>query len=276
MTSGYAFLLRLCTSAGPALTERVLVAVAHPDDDVIGMGSRLPRLPDAHVIFVTDGAPGDGMDAERLGLPSRAAYAQTREREARSALALAGVGEDRIRWLGIVDKEVIWHLREVCERLGAAIRELRPQFVVTHAFEGGHPDHDGTAFAMHQAAHDMARAGAETPPIIEFPAYRAGAGGAVLRQSFWPDEGGAVVATLAAEERQLKRRMLDCHASQAAILKGFGIEREPFRVAGPPDWSHFPGTGSPLYAGYGWGLDAQAWRLALSAFHAGNAIAAPS
>src|ERR1051325_102266 len=55
-----AILDRIALQGGAARTApRVVVVVAHPDDEAIGAGAVLRGLPDATVVHVTDGAPGD-------------------------------------------------------------------------------------------------------------------------------------------------------------------------------------------------------------------------
>ena len=49
--------------------------------------------------------------------------------------------------------------------------------VLTHAYEGGHPDHDAVAFAVHRAARRTSAA------VVEMPFYHAGPDG-VARQVF--------------------------------------------------------------------------------------------
>ncbi len=58
MNPGEAILARL--AAGGPIAERVMIVVAHPDDETIGLGAQLRRFEDALLVHVTDGAPRDG------------------------------------------------------------------------------------------------------------------------------------------------------------------------------------------------------------------------
>lgn len=45
---------------GRTLQQRVMIVVAHPDDEKIGMRTQLCQLRDALLLQATDGAPHDG------------------------------------------------------------------------------------------------------------------------------------------------------------------------------------------------------------------------
>ena len=52
-------------------SPRVALVVAHPDDEVIGAGGRLSHWQDCHIIYVTDGAPQNSLDAAAAGFGTR-------------------------------------------------------------------------------------------------------------------------------------------------------------------------------------------------------------
>ena len=71
---------------------RILLFVAHPDDEVIGAGGILRYMRGAHIFHVTDGSPRSCTDVFGAGCASREAYARVRREELLPALKYAGFG----------------------------------------------------------------------------------------------------------------------------------------------------------------------------------------
>lgn len=262
----------LCWTRDPGapLARRVVVVVAHPDDETIGAGALLARLRDPVVVHVTDGAPRDRRWWGRPDLPSREAYAGLRRAELAAALAEAGIAEEQCRSLGWTDQETAHDLLRLADELGELLRRLEPTLVLTHPYEGGHPDHDSVAFAVAAAHREMAREGA-APPVAEFTSYHARDG--VLRTGeFLPFPGAEEVRVdLSPEERERKGRMLARFASQAETLRPFGTEHERFRTAPAYDFTRPPAPGPLHYEQFDWGVTGEAWRA-----RAREALAAPA
>ena len=235
--------------------SRVAAVVAHPDDETIGCGALLQRLSGVHVVVVTDGAPCDLQDAHWHGFETAEAYAAARSRELQRVMQLAGVQPQHILQFDMRDQQAVLKLAGVTVRLRRIFADWKIGIVLTHAYEGGHPDHDAVAFCVHQAAR-RAR-----PPlrIIEMPLYRATETGAA-HQSFVPAPGiEPVVVELTAEEQRRKRDMVAAYVTQKDVLAGFSLAAEVFRIAPDYDFTKAPNGGRVLYDRENWGIESKDW-----------------
>src|SRR4051794_23083009 len=101
---------RLCHGASPP-RMRILIIVAHPDDEVIGAGARLRWWRHAlSLAHVTEGVPLDLKEARLVGFQTREDYAQARRAELERALSLVGISADRVVQLGFTDQMIVHHL----------------------------------------------------------------------------------------------------------------------------------------------------------------------
>jgi len=134
--------------------RRLLVVLAHPDDESFGMGGTLARYADegvdVHIAIATDGVAGSVAGGYEHTLAELAAV---RRQEVEKAVAILG---GTLHMLGYRDSGYIGDpankhpdafinsdLHEATGRVVALIRQIRPQVVVTHDETGGyyHPDH---------------------------------------------------------------------------------------------------------------------------------------
>lgn len=234
---------------------RIAVVVAHPDDETVGCGGLLQRLRGVSVIVITDGSPDDLFDAHAAGCDNREQYAARRAQELGHALQIAGASMDAVTRCGVRDQHAAFHLKEIIRRLAAQFEQRNIEIVLTHAYEGGHPDHDAAAFAVHRAA----RASPRKIEIIEMPYYRLGDCGEE-RQSFaWAENYASTTMILSDEERARKLQMMEAHRTQARVLAGFSADREQFRVAPGYDFLRQPNGGRVLYDLHDWGLNGEEW-----------------
>ncbi|MCX5042830.1 PIG-L family deacetylase [Aldersonia sp. NBC_00410] len=144
--------------------QRLLVVVAHPDDETFGCGSLLLHARAAGattaVLCATRGeagqpAPGSGIDAADLG--------RIREAELRTAAGMLGVSE--VHLLDYLDSGMDGDadvatlegapFDDVCRQVRAHIETFRPTVVVTLDAGDGHRDHlkmrDATVVAVRDA-----------------------------------------------------------------------------------------------------------------------------
>ncbi|WP_437777082.1 PIG-L deacetylase family protein [Sorangium sp. So ce1097] len=240
---------------------RCLVVFAHPDDETIGLGARIGRLDPIEVIHVTDGAPRDSrfLPAELAGV-GRERYTAIRREEVTRALAVANVPASRLRCLGAVDQEAIEEAPSLARKLLDLFAQTRPEVVITHPYEGGHPDHDATALAVHSAAVLARWNGVTSPLLFEAASYNAARGHLVTGEFIAYPGVPEIALRLSEEEAAQKRAMLDCFTSQQATLAPFGAEVERFRPAPTYDFRRPPHDGALHYERLGFPIDGACWR----------------
>src|SRR4029079_1057965 len=85
--------------------------------------------------------------------------------------AIAGVPVERQIMLGFADQSATHGLAQLSAMLAGALIARNITTVVTHAYEGGHPDHDAVAFAVQAAARLLQQRGHQLA-VIEMPLYR--------------------------------------------------------------------------------------------------------
>lgn len=229
--------LKLLGSAGPIAIPVVFV-VAHPDDETIAAAGTMTRFAQLRLIHLTDGA-------RQQPSPGPQDVGATRRAEVMAALEAALARPIEHRWYGCRDEAVADAVGTVVKRL---VHDLAgAEIVITHAYEGGHIDHDACAFAVHRACAEMTRRGQRAPAIIEFAGYHSRRG-AVRAGEFWPAAGCPPV-TLALTPDAVQRRAsaFACHRSQEGNLRYFTLTHERFRAAPHYDFSVAPPPGATLY-----------------------------
>ena len=98
----------------------------------------------------------------------------------------AGQATPRFVELRVADQGASERMSEIAARLVDLFARHGASVVITHAYEGGHPDHDATAFAVHAAARRCPEL-----RIIEMTSYHAGPGGRLSSGTFLPNGAAA-------------------------------------------------------------------------------------
>ncbi|BBB49207.1 PIG-L deacetylase family protein [Pelolinea submarina] len=168
--------------------RRLLVVLAHPDDETFGMGGTLAlyarRGVEVHLVCATRGEVGE-VEPERLA--GFASVGELREHELCCAAEVLGLR--KVHFLGYRDSGmpgsadnqhpqalVQAPVEKVAAQVAAYIRELQPQVVLTFDPVGGymHPDHiaihNATVLAFEMAGDPKAK-GQTLPPFTPQKLY---------------------------------------------------------------------------------------------------------
>jgi LmbE family N-acetylglucosaminyl deacetylase len=236
------FLARLSDTSNLTIPAyHVAVVVAHPDDETIACGATLKRLKGAHVVVVTDGVTRRPGESAAYSFPAAHAPEIARWRELIAALALAGCPPSAVTGLAVADHRAAEHLVAIARRIEEVFHRSGTAIAITHAYEGADPDHDATAFAVHQAAALCRRKGQEIA-ILEMPFPRK------RGETLSPEDRAEVIAlALTAKEKALKRRMLACFEGRHSALPRGALAAEQFRVAPAYDFAELPSGGHISY-----------------------------
>src|SRR5260370_9566913 len=122
-----------------------------------------------------------------------------------------------------------------CHRAGV-FRERAPDLILRQPYEGGHPAHDATAFAVQHAIHVKPL---RAPMLIEFASYhRNPSSDSIEVGCFLPERDLAPLRIfLSRHEIEFKRRITSCFVSQTEVLSCFRLDVDGFCPAPAYDFS---------------------------------------
>lgn len=140
--------------------QKLLFVFAHPDDEAIGTSKLIyDNRTRSNIAFMTDGMPHPSGDSKYYPPytklpPYGDLYAEVRKLEAECAASELGVPVDRIEFINIPDMELINNMLTAFRDLRSLILRVQPELIITHAYEGGHIDHDLTSFIVSYLSKD--------------------------------------------------------------------------------------------------------------------------
>lgn len=223
------------------VNANILILAAHPDDETIACSGLLQRTTNSLVVFATDGAPPQYRFEKKFR--SLQQYSDMRFEEASTALAC--IPHSSFRRLArrdgtwFVDQHLFLDLPEACVSLLRIARDFSPDTIVSHAFEGGHIDHDACHFLAQRAANSL------NIPALEFPLYWKADDGRDIFQRFREQRTDEFALTLSPQEISVKQQMLAKYRTQQSLTHVFAQQSERFRPMHPPDhgappWKTYP------------------------------------
>jgi LmbE family N-acetylglucosaminyl deacetylase len=256
------FIEELCNyrNADGSLFE-VLFFSAHPDDEIVGAGAVLKNLKNrVQVITVTNGSPRNLKDAMSAGYSSRQAYAEARKAEQQIALSYAEITSAQCEYFDVNDQESSLNIAGIALRIIDLLEKKKPCIIITHAFEGGHPDHDTVAFAVWAASLVLKRRGKFVPQIYEYASYHGNGGNEMVQFEFIPYTSSHVYSyELSPDETEFKQQLVKCFPTQSKMLSQFPLTTERFRKVPVYNFFYPPHRGVLLYEFYDWGMSAKRW-----------------
>jgi LmbE family N-acetylglucosaminyl deacetylase len=158
------------TPAAELLQGTVLVTVPHFDDEALGCGGLLAAAPDparVFVLYVTNGRGAETMLMPGVRVDPALDMGALRREESLQGLERLGLRRAHARFLDVPEMTVARHRAEVAAGLAAALRELKPDTVLTPFRYDRHEDH----VALNRVARELLPGAAPQAALLEYFVY---------------------------------------------------------------------------------------------------------
>ena len=224
--------------------KRILILVAHPDDEVVACAAAIARAKAqgsvVSTLYLTHGC----LAQETLWPWQRKDYENfvvTRRAEADAVATFLGI--QPVGWSTRPARHLWRELPQVFQEVDAAVKHYRPDQVWVPAYEGGNPDHDALNAIGFKLKGRLS--------VLEFPEYNF-FGGKTRSQSFVSSDETMRLFTLTPDERAAKRAALKMYVSERDNLSYVGVDQESYRPLAAYDYAHPPHQGKLWYARFQW------------------------
>jgi len=229
--------------------RRVLILIAHPDDEVVGCCAAIGRARAAgaevfgHVL--TTGVPA----REVLWPWERHRHGEHVERRLRECRTVAEMlGFSGMEYPSLPTRRLRTALPEARAQVLRALARLRIDTVWAPAYEGAHADHDSANVLAASLNAGPERASVR---VYEYAEYNF-SGGKVCSHTFPEMLGSESVLLLTPEEIQLKRKALAAYPSAQDDLGHVEDKRECLRPLSSYDYASPPHSGKLFYQRFQW------------------------
>ena len=224
--------------------KRILILVAHPDDEVVACATAIARAraggATVSALYLTHGclARETMWSWQRKNYETIVARRRTEAETAALALGIQPVG-----WSSRPARHLWREMPQVFREVDAAIAQYRPDQIWVPAYEGGNPDHDALNAIGLKCKGRLS--------VLEFAEYTY-FGGKVRSQSFISSEETARVIQLTPEEAKAKRKILALYTSEKGNLSSLKVKQESYRPLAAYDYAQPPHQGVLWYARFQW------------------------
>lgn len=181
--------------------SRYLFVFAHPDDEIYTCAFIQKLISEGKKVDILYVTSGDYQGPEMI---------KVREEEVRESTQLLNVPMPNVHFMRVPERQLMNKVNEARNNLLAQAKELAPDCIVGHDFEGGHNGHDAVSFCASRVAGEL------HIPLYVFPAYHG-----------WPEKRlwnqfasheATDILTLTPEMKVLQDRVIVIHASQAGFF----------------------------------------------------------
>lgn len=249
---------RLFGSSDSNSHTRCTVIAAHPGDEIVGAACLISKLANVNIVHVTDGAR-DLEVAKSAGFEDVPTYAAARKQECLEALILVRVSQNRVVEFLLPDTSASDRLPDLTKRIAHHLQECGTEIVVTHPYEGGHPDHDATAFATHAALQLLKQNGCKPPTLFEMALHPGNDEISKLTEFLPGIQAETTTLVLDQHAIELKRRMLECLKTQQQSIQASTLGYERFRLPPEYDFNAPPQDGKLHYENFDWAPRGAEW-----------------
>jgi N-acetylglucosamine malate deacetylase 1 len=224
--------------------KRILILVAHPDDEVVACAASIARAraggATVTTLYLTHGCVArEGMWPWRRKQYDSCIAVRRAEADA-AAMAL---GVQPVGW-GLRPARFLWReLPEVFKEVESALAQYKPDQMWVPAYEGGNADHDALNAVGFKLKSKLS--------VLEFSEYNF-FGGRVRSQRFISSDETVRVVMLTAEERTAKRAALKIYASETGNLSVIDVEQESYRPLSSYNYELPPHQGKLWYTRFQW------------------------
>ncbi len=242
---------------------RCSVIVAHAGDEIFGAGCLISKLMDVTILHATDGIGVELKHQSDSRFQKHDDHSDRIHGECLAALALANVPEDKVIDFSLPQYGLAQRLTYLTRKITAFLQQSRSDIILTHPYEGGHPDHDAIAFATHSALRILNHNGFKPPAVFEMALYPSGKPIAKVPEFLARMDSESTTLLLDERSQKLKEEMYSCLKTQHDVVRASPANFERFRRPPRYDFTQLPQAGKLHYEHFDWAINADEW-LALS------------